>query len=79
VYNALVAFLIFGEGWHNNHHAFPTSARQGLRWYQWDPAWYSIWVLKTLGLATSVQLPSAAVIRRSAAAADGQPSHSTPV
>lgn len=73
VNNALVAMLIFGEGWHNNHHAFPTSARQGLRWYQWDPAWYAIWVLQRLGLASSVQLPSPAVLRRSAADAGAQP------
>ena len=57
VNNFLVAFLIFGEGWHNNHHAHPRSARQGFRWYQWDPAWYGIWVLKMLRLAG--QCPSA--------------------
>jgi stearoyl-CoA desaturase (delta-9 desaturase) len=56
VNNAAVALLIFGEGWHNNHHAHPRSARQGLRWYQWDPAWYGIWVMKMLGLATHVHL-----------------------
>ena len=67
VNNYLVAVLIFGEGWHNNHHAFPTSARQGLRWYQWDPAWYTIWTLKMLGLATNVQQPSEAVMKREAA------------
>jgi fatty-acid desaturase len=54
--NFLVALLIFGEGWHNNHHAYPRSARQGLRWYQWDPAWYAIWLLKMLGLAKNVHL-----------------------
>jgi fatty-acid desaturase len=81
VNNAVVAFLIFGEGWHNNHHAFPTSARQGLRWYQWDPAWYGIWVLKTVGLASNVQLPSesAMQMRRSASGAPAAAeSHSTP-
>ncbi|MEM0914911.1 MAG: fatty acid desaturase, partial [Planctomycetota bacterium] len=34
--NALVAFLSFGDGWHNNHHAFPASARHGLRWWEVD-------------------------------------------
>jgi stearoyl-CoA desaturase (delta-9 desaturase) len=80
VNNAIVAFLIFGEGWHNNHHAFPTSARQGLRWYQWDPAWYAIWLLKSVGLASGVQLPTEAVLQRAASGADAQPpkvSHST--
>jgi fatty-acid desaturase len=53
--NLLVALLIFGEGWHNNHHAFPGSARQGLRWYQIDPAWYVIYALERLGLAKNVR------------------------
>ena len=56
--NALVSLIIFGEGWHNNHHAFPASARQGLRWYQLDIAWYAIWTLKQLGLASNVRVPS---------------------
>lgn len=56
--NYLIALLIFGEGWHNNHHAFPASARQGLKWYQFDPAWYMIWILKKTGLATKIRLPS---------------------
>jgi fatty-acid desaturase len=64
VNNVLVALIIFGEGWHNNHHAHQKSARHGLRWYQWDPAWYSIWLLKTLGLAEKVHLPSAESVRR---------------
>src|SRR5579862_9131349 len=37
--NLLVALLTFGEGWHNNHHANPTSARHGLRWYEVDMNW----------------------------------------
>jgi fatty-acid desaturase len=61
--NALVSFLIFGEGWHNNHHAHPRSARQGLRWYQWDPAWYVISLLKLLGLARNVHVPSREAIQ----------------
>ena len=53
--NLLVSLLIFGEGWHNNHHAFPGSARQGLRWYQIDPSWYTICLLEKLGLARNVR------------------------
>lgn len=64
VNNVIVSLLIFGEGWHNNHHAHPKSARQGLRWYQWDPAWYGIWLLKTLGLAEKVHVPSREAIGR---------------
>ena len=62
--NVLVALIIFGEGWHNNHHAHQRSARHGLRWYQWDPAWYCIWLLKVLGLARNVFLPNSESIRR---------------
>lgn len=47
-----VALLTFGEGWHNNHHAFPVSARHGLKWYEIDFNWYGIWILKQLGLAS---------------------------
>ncbi|HEY6331797.1 MAG TPA: acyl-CoA desaturase [Blastocatellia bacterium] len=64
VNNVMVSIIIFGEGWHNNHHAFPRSARQGLLWRQWDPAWYAIWLLKYLGLATNVHLPRPEDIRR---------------
>jgi fatty-acid desaturase len=55
--NLLVSLVIFGEGWHNNHHAYPHSARQGFEWYQFDPSWYVIWLLQKLGLATNVKLP----------------------
>jgi fatty-acid desaturase len=49
-----VALLTFGEGWHNNHHAHPTSARHGLKWYEIDMNWYGIWALKIVGLATQI-------------------------
>lgn len=62
--NLPVALIIFGEGWHNNHHAFPTSARQGLRWYQFDVAWYLIWAMGRLGLATGIRIPSRDSIAR---------------
>jgi fatty-acid desaturase len=50
-----VAMLTFGEGWHNNHHAHPTSARHGLTWYEFDPNWYGIRALELVGLASSVK------------------------
>jgi sn-1 stearoyl-lipid 9-desaturase len=52
--NWWVALLTFGEGWHNNHHAHPISARHGLRWYEVDFTWYAICFLKKLGLAKEV-------------------------
>ncbi|MDE1175668.1 MAG: fatty acid desaturase [Edaphobacter sp.] len=52
--NFLIALITGGEGWHNNHHAHPVSARHGLAWYEWDPNFYGIWLLEKLGLATRV-------------------------
>jgi stearoyl-CoA desaturase (delta-9 desaturase) len=51
-----VALLTYGEGWHNNHHAFPHSARHGLQWWEIDSTWMVISALKTLGLANKVRL-----------------------
>jgi stearoyl-CoA desaturase (Delta-9 desaturase) len=53
--NWWVALLTFGEGWHNNHHAHPTSARHGLAWYEFDPSWIQIRCLKFLRVAKSVR------------------------
>lgn len=50
-----VAMLTFGEGWHNNHHAQPQSARHGFTWYELDLNWYGIWALRTVGLAWDVK------------------------
>jgi stearoyl-CoA desaturase (delta-9 desaturase) len=55
--NFLIALLTFGEGWHNNHHAHPNSARHGLRWYQVDMNWYGIQTLRLFGLAKNIKLP----------------------
>jgi sn-1 stearoyl-lipid 9-desaturase len=52
--NALIAAVTFGEGWHNNHHAFPRSAKHGLRWYEFDINWVQIWALEKVGLAKNV-------------------------
>jgi hypothetical protein len=54
--NALVAFLAFGEGWHNNHHAFGYSARHGLEAWEPDPTWWLICALQAVGLAWDVQV-----------------------
>jgi len=53
-----VAILTFGEGWHNNHHSYPQSARHGLAWYEIDLNWYGISVLRLLGLAWDVTVPN---------------------
>ncbi|MEG3436038.1 acyl-CoA desaturase [Pannus brasiliensis CCIBt3594] len=56
-----VALLTFGEGWHNNHHAYQYSARHGLQWWEIDTTWMTIRLLQFLGLATNIKLaPKAA-------------------
>ncbi|HYD01124.1 MAG TPA: fatty acid desaturase [Phycisphaerales bacterium] len=57
--NAVVGILAMGEGWHNNHHAFPTSARHGLRWWELDVSYAFIRVLGLLGLAKEIRVPDA--------------------
>ena len=56
--NWLVALLVFGEGWHNNHHAFPASARHGLGRFQLDVSWWVIRGLERVGLVWDVRTPS---------------------
>ena len=48
--NLWLALLTFGEGWHNNHHHYPASARQGFYWWEVDLAYYGLRVLSALGL-----------------------------
>jgi stearoyl-CoA desaturase (delta-9 desaturase) len=56
--NFLFGVLALGEGWHNNHHAFPTSARHGLRWWEFDLSYWAIRALALLRLAWDVKLPA---------------------
>lgn len=53
--NAWVAILTFGEGWHNNHHAQPASARHGLRWYEFDMNWLTIRLFEKFGWAKEIR------------------------
>jgi len=60
--NFLFGILAWGEGWHNNHHAFPTSARHGLWWWQIDMSYIAIRTLALFGLAWNVRMPTAQAI-----------------
>lgn len=51
-----VALLTYGEGWHNNHHAFQTSARHGLRWWEIDATYIAIWMMKVCRIAYNIKL-----------------------
>ncbi|MCC6428783.1 MAG: fatty acid desaturase [Phycisphaerales bacterium] len=55
--NPVIGVLTLGEGWHNNHHAFPNSARHGLHWWQIDISYIVIRSLELVGLAWNIKLP----------------------
>ncbi len=54
--NWWVALVSGGEGWHNNHHAHPVSAKHGLAWYEIDPNYWGIWLLSRVGLAKKIRV-----------------------
>src|SRR6185369_883569 len=55
--NLVVALLTLGEGWHNNHHHYPSSAKQGFRWWEIDVSYYLIRLLACVGLVWDVRKP----------------------
>jgi len=59
-----VALISWGEGWHNNHHAFPFSARHGLRWFEIDLTWWHVRALAFLHLADRIKVPTKAMQQR---------------
>ena len=61
--NWLLALITFGEGWHNNHHHFPGSARQGFRWWELDLTYYVLRAMAALGLVWDLR-PVPAALRR---------------
>ncbi len=62
--NALLALLTLGEGWHNNHHAYPAAVRQGFRWWEFDPTFYVLKVLSWVRIVRDLRgFPSAAYER----------------
>lgn len=67
------SLLTMGEGWHNNHHAFPGSARLGLHAGEWDPGWWMLMLLKRLGLVWGLRLPHAMAHRPELRALDAPP------
>ncbi|HEY9722563.1 MAG TPA: fatty acid desaturase [Oscillatoriaceae cyanobacterium] len=62
----LLALLTLGDGWHNNHHAFPASARHGMRFWQVDPTFWLIRLWALVGLASNLVLPQAQAARENA-------------
>jgi stearoyl-CoA desaturase (delta-9 desaturase) len=73
--NLVLGYLAMGDGWHNNHHRVPTSARHGLAWYEFDMTYRVIRLLARLGLAWEVREPPATVL---AAAREAEPAPTGP-
>ena len=61
--NVFCALWAFGEGWHNNHHAFPASARHGLEWWQIDITYLVIYLLEKSGLAWNLKIPTSDMLK----------------
>jgi stearoyl-CoA desaturase (delta-9 desaturase) len=61
--NWLLAVFTMGEGWHNNHHAFQSSVRQGFRWWEYDPTYYLLRALSWTGLVWELRTPPEQVLR----------------
>ena len=69
--SAIIAVLTMGEGWHNNHHYFQASCRQGFYWWEWDPSYYVLKALSFVGLVRDIKEPPARV-KTAARVRDGQ-------
>ena len=61
--NWLLALLTMGEGWHNNHHAYQSSVRQGFRWWEIDPTYYALKALSFAGVVWDLKTPPLQVLR----------------
>jgi stearoyl-CoA desaturase (delta-9 desaturase) len=60
--NFPLAIVSLGEGWHNNHHAFPTSARHGLKWWEFDASFIVLKAMSCVGLARNLRVPTQTAI-----------------
>lgn len=72
-----LTFITMGDNWHNNHHAFPGSARAGFRWYEVDISWLTIKLLKSIGLVYSMneRFDMSSRHRRTKVTVEGRPVH----
>jgi stearoyl-CoA desaturase (delta-9 desaturase) len=62
--NLVLALVTGGEGWHNNHHHYPASARQGFAWWEIDASFYVLWVASKLGVVRDLLLPTTEALGR---------------
>jgi stearoyl-CoA desaturase (delta-9 desaturase) len=62
----ILALITFGEGWHNNHHYYPASVRQGHSWWEIDLPWYGLMLMERLGIVSGLKgVPARVVAQRS--------------
>ena len=61
--NWLLAVVTMGEGWHNNHHAYQSSVRQGFRWWEYDPTYYALCAMSWLSVVWDLHVPPKSVVR----------------
>jgi stearoyl-CoA desaturase (delta-9 desaturase) len=66
--NWLVALIVFGEGWHNNHHHYPSSARQGFKWYEVDVTYYILKMFSWVGVVWDLRQPTQRALAKNAVA-----------
>ncbi len=62
--NYMVSLVTFGEGYHNYHHTFCSDYRNGIKWYNFDPTKWSIWILNKLGLATDLKRTKTYIMKK---------------
>lgn len=60
--NWLLALVTMGEGWHNNHHTFQSSARQGFKWWEIDVTYYVLWMLSKIGVVWDLKAPPRSLV-----------------
>jgi stearoyl-CoA desaturase (delta-9 desaturase) len=75
--NWVLGTLALGEGWHNNHHRAPSSARHGFAWYELDLSYLSIRLLARLGLVWDVKQPPAGLMPGEPVIMKGAPNNAT--
>ncbi len=61
--NGFLSLVTMGEGWHNNHHAYQSSVRQGFRWWEYDPTYYLLSLLRLLGVVWKLKSPPVEVLQ----------------
>jgi stearoyl-CoA desaturase (delta-9 desaturase) len=62
--NVILAFLLLGDGWHNNHHYCPSSARMGFRWWEFDPNYAILRLLERIGIVWDLKAPPRGAIQK---------------